>query len=65
MSKLKTNDKKNWMSEFTDVEADEILYTLHVLGKKDNKVNSDKGIVCTVALMYWKEKDNRMFRSIR
>jgi hypothetical protein len=50
MSNLKTNEKKNWMLEFADIEVDEILY-LHVLGKTDSKVNSEKGIVCAVALM--------------
>jgi hypothetical protein len=40
------------MLEFTDVEKDKILSILKVLGKKDNKVNSDKGIVCAVAAMY-------------
>jgi hypothetical protein len=38
------------MLEFTDVEVDEILYILNVLGKKDNKVNSDKGIMCALLL---------------
>jgi hypothetical protein len=65
MSNLKTNNKKNWMLEFTEVEVDEILYMLNVVGKKDNKVNSGKGIVCTVASMYWKEKDDRMIRNIK
>jgi hypothetical protein len=51
MSNLKTNEKKNWMLEFADIEVDEILYLLYVLGKTDSKVNSEKGIVCAVALM--------------
>jgi hypothetical protein len=53
------------MLECTDVEADEILYILNLLGKKDNKVNSDKGIVCAVTSMYWKEKEDRMIRNIK
>jgi hypothetical protein len=33
MSNLKTNNKKNWMLEFTDVEVDEILHIFNVPGK--------------------------------
>jgi hypothetical protein len=65
MSNFKTNKKKLWILELTDIEVDEIQYILNVLGKKDNKVISDKGIVCAVALMYWKEKDDRMIWNIR
>jgi hypothetical protein len=53
------------MLDLTNVEEDETLYILYVLGKKDNKVNSDTGIVCAVALMCWNEKDDRMIRNIK
>jgi hypothetical protein len=53
------------MLKFADIETDEILYMLNVLSKKDNKVNSDKGIVRAVASMYWKKNNNKMIRNMK
>jgi hypothetical protein len=53
------------MLEFTGVDAYEIIYIPNVLGEKDIKVNIYKVIMGTDALVYWKEKDNKMIRNMK